>query len=209
MSEKDFLLLVLGVRKTISSACADRFCLRVLIFDGFVSAMAEELKGLRPPARRGAQRTVLKANPGAHPTEICEISRVEEIDAKQNINYRVLYIPVVRNLPLVDCFFFMESRRRTLVGLQMTTASEHHTTTSTVRQFTEHLSKFLMVGRNLLRDCRGRLFICSTPTNGWQRCDVVGPPSVGDVDHGRIAEFWETTHQYQSTLTECFLRRIL
>ncbi|PWV09268.1 putative retrotransposon hot spot protein (RHS) [Trypanosoma cruzi] len=104
MSEKDFLLFVLGVRKTISSACLDRFCLRALIFDGFVSAMAEELKELRPPAH-DIQDTVLKANPGAHPTEICEIPGVGKIDAKQNINCRVLYIPMLRDFPLVDFFF--------------------------------------------------------------------------------------------------------
>ncbi|RNC51163.1 retrotransposon hot spot (RHS) protein, partial [Trypanosoma cruzi] len=67
MSEKGFLLFVLGARKTILSACTDRFCLRALIFGRFVSAMTEELKEVRPPARRGARRTVLKANPGAHP----------------------------------------------------------------------------------------------------------------------------------------------
>ncbi|PWV16942.1 putative retrotransposon hot spot protein (RHS) [Trypanosoma cruzi] len=213
MSEKGFLLFVLGVRKTISSACTDRFCLRALIFDGFVSAMAEELKELRPPARRGARRTVLKANPGAHPTEICEIPGVGEIDAKQNINHRVLYIPVVRNFPLVDCFFFVESPRRTLVGLQMTTAGEHRTTTSTVRQFTEHLSKFFNGWEEFSQGLSWEIIYVqhadSTPMNGWRRCDVVDPLSVGDVDHGRIAEFWKTTHQYQFTLTECFLRRML
>ncbi|RNC36169.1 retrotransposon hot spot (RHS) protein [Trypanosoma cruzi] len=103
--------------------------------------MAEELKELESPAH-GIQDTVLKANPVAHPTEICEIPGVEEINEKQNINYLVLYVPMARNFPLVDCFFFMETPRRTLVGLQMTTASAHHTTTSTVRQFTKHLSGF-------------------------------------------------------------------
>ncbi|PWU89646.1 putative retrotransposon hot spot protein (RHS) [Trypanosoma cruzi] len=212
MSEKGFLLFVLGARKTISSACTDRFCLRALIFGRFVSAMAEELKELRPPARRGARRTVLKANPGAHPTEICEIPGVGKIDAKQNINYRVLYIPMVRDFPLVDCFFFVESPRRTLVGLQMTTAGEHRTTTSTVRQFTEHLSEFFNGWDEFAQGLSWEIIYVqhadSTPMNGWQKCDVVDPPSVGDVDHGRIAEFWKTTHQYQFTLTECFLRRM-
>ncbi|RNC32783.1 retrotransposon hot spot (RHS) protein, partial [Trypanosoma cruzi] len=212
MSEKGFLLFVLGVRKTISSACADRFCLRALIFGRFFSAMAEELKELRSPAH-DIQDTVLKANPGAHPTEICEIPGVGKIDAKQNINYRVLYIPVVRDLPLVDGFFFMESPRRTLVGLQMTTAGEHRTTTSTVRQFTECLVAYFNGWEEFAQGLSWEIIYLqhadSTPMNGWQRCDVVRPPSVGDVDRGRIAEFWKTTHQYQFTLTDCFLRRML
>ncbi|KAF8279277.1 putative retrotransposon hot spot (RHS) protein, partial [Trypanosoma cruzi] len=212
MSEKGFLLFVLGARKTILSACTDRFCLRALIFGRFFSAMAEELKGLKSPAH-DIQDTVLKANPRARPTEICEIPGVGEIDAKENMNYRVLYIPMVRDFPLVDCFFFVESPRRTLVGLQMTTAGEHHTTTSTVRQFTEHLSEFFNGWEEFAQGLSWEVIYVqhadSTPINGWQRCDVVDPPSVGDVDHGRIAEFWKTTHQYQFALTECFLRRML
>ncbi|EAN94683.1 retrotransposon hot spot (RHS) protein, putative [Trypanosoma cruzi] len=212
MSEKGFLLLVLGSRKTISSACTDRFCLHALILDGFVSAMAEELKELRPPAH-DIQDTVMKANPVAHPTEICEIPGVEGINEKQNINYQVLYMPVARDFPLVDCFFFVESPRRTLVGLRMTTAGEHHTTTSTVWQFTQYLSEFFNGWGEFSQGLSWEIIYVQdadgTPMNDWQRCDVVDPPSVGDVDHERIAEFWETTHQYQFALTECFLRRML
>ncbi|RNF13352.1 retrotransposon hot spot (RHS) protein [Trypanosoma cruzi] len=175
--------------------------------------MAEELKELRPPARRESQGTVMKANPGAHPTEICEIPGVGEVDEKQNINYRVLYIPVARKFPLVDGFFFMETPRRTLVGLQMTTAGEHHTTTSTVRQFTQYLSKFFNGWEEFAQGLSWEIIYVrhadSTPMNDWRRCDVVDPPGVGDVDHERIAAFWETTHQYQFALTDCFLRRIL
>ncbi|EAN86136.1 putative retrotransposon hot spot (RHS) protein [Trypanosoma cruzi] len=212
VSERKFLLLVLGTREFHLSESTEKFCLCALIFDGFVSAMAEELKELRPPAH-GIQGTVLKANPGAHLTEICEIPRVEEIDAKQNINYRVLYIPVVRDFPLVDCFFFMESPWRTLVGLRMTTAGGHHTTASTVRQFTEHLSKFFNGWEEFAQGLSWEIIYVehtdSTPMNGWRRCDVVNPSSVGDVDRGRIAEFWKTTNQCQFTLTDCFLRRML
>ncbi|PWV13150.1 putative retrotransposon hot spot (RHS) protein [Trypanosoma cruzi] len=209
MSEKGFLLFVLGARKTILSACTDRFCLRALIFGRFVSAMAEELKELKSPAH-GIQDTVLKANPRARPTEIREIPGVGGIRAKQNINYQVLYIPMVRNFPLVDCFFFVESPRRTLVGLQMTTAGEHHTTTSTVRQFTKHLSGVFNGWDEFAQGLSWEIIYVqhadSMPLNGWQRCDVVDPPSVGNVDRGRIVEFWEATRQYQFTLTDCFLR---
>ncbi|RNC46993.1 putative retrotransposon hot spot (RHS) protein [Trypanosoma cruzi] len=212
MSEKGFFSLVLGAREFHLSECTEKFCLCALIFDGFVSAMAEELKELRSPAH-GIQDTVLKANPVAHPTEICEIPGVEEINEKQNINYQVLYVPVARNFPLVDGFFFMETPRRTLVGLQMTTAGEHHTKTSTVRQFTQYLSEFFNGWEEFAQGLSWEIIYVqhadSTPMNGWQRCDVVGSPGVGDVDHERIAEFWKTTHQYQFALTDCFLRRIL
>ncbi|RNC36579.1 retrotransposon hot spot (RHS) protein [Trypanosoma cruzi] len=94
----------------------------------------------------------------------------------------------------------------------MTTAGAHHTTAGTVGQFTECLAVYFNGWGEFAQGLSWEIIYVrhadDTPMNGWQRCDVVGPPSVGDVDHGRIVEFWENTHQYQFALTECFLRHI-
>ncbi|PWU93746.1 putative retrotransposon hot spot protein (RHS) [Trypanosoma cruzi] len=184
MINREFLLLVLGARKTILSEFLEKFCLRALIFGRFFSAMAEELKGLKSPAH-DIQDTVLKANPGGHPTEICEIPGVGGINAKQHINCRVLYIPVVGDFPLVDGFFFMESPRRTLVGLQMTTAGAHHTITSTVKQFTEHLSAYFKGWEKLSREMSWEMIYIqhafSKKISKWHECDCVNPNNKTDA----------------------------
>ncbi|RNC53350.1 putative retrotransposon hot spot (RHS) protein [Trypanosoma cruzi] len=94
----------------------------------------------------------------------------------------------------------------TLVGLRMATASEHHTTASTVRQFTECLAAYFNCWEELSRDMSWEM-ICvqhadSTPMTGWQRCDVVNPNSVSDVESREIAAFWrEKVRQYQVSIS--------
>ncbi|RNC51488.1 retrotransposon hot spot (RHS) protein, partial [Trypanosoma cruzi] len=103
---------------------------------------------------------------------------------KISMEYGVLYIPTFPTFPLVDGFFFVESPRKTLVGLQMTTASAHHTITSTVRQFTEHLAAYFNDWDELSRDMSWEMFYVqqadSKPMNDWRRCDVVNSNDVSD-----------------------------
>ncbi|RNC52069.1 putative retrotransposon hot spot (RHS) protein [Trypanosoma cruzi] len=90
--------------------------------------------------------------------------------------------------------FFVEPPRKSLVGLRMTTVSRHRRNASSLSAW----RLILMGGRNLLRDCCGRLFMCSTPMNGWQRRDVVNPNIVSDVESREMAAFWkEEVRQYQ------------
>ncbi|RNC38896.1 retrotransposon hot spot (RHS) protein [Trypanosoma cruzi] len=81
----------------------------------------------------------------------------------------------------------------TLVGLRMTTAGGHHTTASTVRQFTECVAAYFNGWEELFRDMSwGIIYVQqtdSTPMNDWQRCDVVNPKSVGNDESRGIAAF--------------------
>ncbi|RNC38814.1 retrotransposon hot spot (RHS) protein [Trypanosoma cruzi] len=128
------------------------------------------------------------------------------------MEYGVLYIPKVENFPLVDGFFFVDSPRRTLVGLRMTTASEHHTTTSTVRQFNERLAAYFNDWEELSRDMSWEMIYVqhadSTPMKKWQGCDVVNPNNETDAEK-KIVAFWDgKVHQYQFVLTPYFVNKI-
>ncbi|RNC42694.1 retrotransposon hot spot (RHS) protein, partial [Trypanosoma cruzi] len=64
----------------------------------------------------------------------------------------------------------------------MTTAGAHHTTASTVRQFTECLAAYFNGWEELSRDMSWEMIYVqhadSTPLNDWQRCDVVNSDNV-------------------------------
>ncbi|PWV13201.1 putative retrotransposon hot spot protein (RHS) [Trypanosoma cruzi] len=88
----------------------------------------------------------------------------------------------------------------------MTTAGGHHTTASTVRQFTECLAAYFNGWEELSRDMSWDIINVqqadSTPMNDWRRCDVVNPNSVSDVESREIAAFWEEkVRQYQVTIS--------
>ncbi|RNC61346.1 retrotransposon hot spot (RHS) protein [Trypanosoma cruzi] len=67
----------------------------------------------------------------------------------------------------------------TLVGLRTNMASGHHTTASTVRQFTECLAAYFNSWEELFRDMSWDIIYVrqadSTPMSGWQRRDVEHP----------------------------------
>ncbi|EKF38291.1 retrotransposon hot spot (RHS) protein, putative, partial [Trypanosoma cruzi marinkellei] len=152
-----FLKLLLASRDIMFPIFFECFALKSFMESAFVKAMANKLTELEPPTRRQAKPCVLKLNPELHP-KVSEGLVPSEYETKiRKINYGVLYKPWVTNFPLVDAFFFMESNPMTLVGLQMTTASQHHTTASTVKQFKERLAAYFedwgeLVPRNVVGD---------------------------------------------------------
>ncbi|RNC36027.1 retrotransposon hot spot (RHS) protein [Trypanosoma cruzi] len=98
----------------------------------------------------------------------------------------------------------MESPRKALVGLRMTTAGEHHTRASTARQFTECLAAYFDGWDELSRDMSWEIIYVqhadSTPMNDWQRCD--DSANLTEAENREIAAFWEQkVHQYQVTVT--------
>ncbi|RNC49519.1 putative retrotransposon hot spot (RHS) protein [Trypanosoma cruzi] len=100
----------------------------------------------------------------------------------------------------------MKSNPRTLVGLRMTTAGVHHTTASTVGQFTEHLAEYFNGWEELSRDMSWEMIYVqhadSTPMNDWQGCDVVNTNSVSEEEDQQIAAFWyEKVRQYQVSIS--------
>ncbi|RNC31934.1 retrotransposon hot spot (RHS) protein [Trypanosoma cruzi] len=100
-------------------------------------------------------------------------------------------MPEVEKFPLLDAFFFMDSNPRTLVGLRMTTASEHHTTGGTVGQFTECLAAYFNGWEELFRDMSWDIIYVQhadgTPLNDWQGCDVVNSDNVSEKENQKIA----------------------
>ncbi|EKF38956.1 retrotransposon hot spot (RHS) protein, putative [Trypanosoma cruzi marinkellei] len=128
---------------------------------GIVDIIKNKLKELKPPGERASRLAALQRNPQGHPTDAMGLLTKEDDPGKHFAECGVIYKPAVVSFPLVDASFFMESPRKTMVGLQMTTAGQHDTTASTVREFTEYLSCFFKNWGNFSETC-GRLFMCST-----------------------------------------------
>ncbi|RNF02350.1 putative retrotransposon hot spot (RHS) protein, partial [Trypanosoma cruzi] len=142
LSANDILFLVLGMKNALQSEVLERYSLTVFLIENFVTSIAKDLKELPPPSPSKPRSSVLTLNSHGHPTEATAITELGPNDSLQELKYRVLYIPEAQNFPLVDGFFLLDSNPMTLVGLRMAAAGEHHTTTSTVRQFTEYLAAY-------------------------------------------------------------------
>ncbi|KAF5215335.1 hypothetical protein ECC02_011987 [Trypanosoma cruzi] len=191
--------------------CGRVWLAHIHVWGEFVSALLEELKELRPPARRGGQYAVPTLSPQGHPNDSYGLVSLKNPSERENLKYRLLCTPETKILPLVDAFFFMESRRKTLVGPRMATAGGHHTRASTVRQFTECLAAYFNGWEELSRDMSWDIIYVqhadSTPMNDWQRCDVVNSDNVSD-DEKEIAAFWkEKVRQYQVSISSEDVRR--
>ncbi|EKG00606.1 retrotransposon hot spot (RHS) protein, putative [Trypanosoma cruzi] len=148
--------------------------------------------------------SVLGNNPRGHPTRSITLKKLGDNPARMNLEYRVLYEPAVGNFPLVDALFFMVSPRKTLVGLRMATAGEHHTTTSTVRLFKERMASYFNGWEELSRDLSWEIIYVqhadSTPMRGLQKCN--DSANLTEAENREIAAFWEEkVHQYQVTVT--------
>ncbi|RNF06400.1 putative retrotransposon hot spot (RHS) protein [Trypanosoma cruzi] len=211
MATKDFLLLIFRSRGVLVSYALEHFGLRIFMHGEFVIELAKELKELRP-SEREAQDSVLNLNHQGYPTRTVGLPRMDKVKKKINIEYRVLYIPAVQNFPLVDGLFFIDSPRKTLVGLQMTTAGEHHTIPSTVSMFTEHLAAYFNGWKKLSRDMSWEMIYIqhenSTMITNWQRCGPVNIDNLSDAEK-EIVAFWDgKVHEYQFVLTTDFVSRI-
>ncbi|EKG00503.1 retrotransposon hot spot (RHS) protein, putative, partial [Trypanosoma cruzi] len=117
-----------------------------------VDIIQRNLTELHLKGRLTSRFSVLSDNPRGHPTRSITLKKLSGNPARMNLEYRVLYEPVVGNFPLVDALFFMQSPRKTLVGLQTTTANAHHTQTSTVRLFKERMASYFNDWEEFARD---------------------------------------------------------
>ncbi|EKG00350.1 retrotransposon hot spot (RHS) protein, putative [Trypanosoma cruzi] len=182
------------------------------MYGELVSALVEELNELRPSERHEEQDSVLTLNHQGHPTHTVGLAGLQGGVERIPMEYGVLYLPKVENFPLVDGFFFMDSPRRTLVGLRMTTASAHHTIPSTVSMFNERLAEYFEGWEELSREMSWEMIYIqheiSTLISKWQRCDVVNTKNLSE-DEKEIVAFWDRkVHQYQFVLTRGFLSKI-
>ncbi|KAF5220460.1 hypothetical protein ECC02_006528 [Trypanosoma cruzi] len=206
MTQAEFNLFVSRIRDYLMHANFGRCAMFAFLNVAFMAAIRRKLKELKPPTRRQSHRCAPELYSQEGPTSHYFLPSVERIDKKTCINHRLLYMPEVEKFPLVDGFFFMKSNPRTLVGLRMATAGEHHTTASTVRQFTECLAAYFNGWKKLSRDMSWEIIYVqhadSTPLNDWQRCDVVNSDNVSEKEKQKIAAFWkEKVRQYQVSIS--------
>ncbi|PWU88348.1 putative retrotransposon hot spot (RHS) protein [Trypanosoma cruzi] len=206
MAPNDFILLVLAMKDDLLSKPLEKHSVFTFLSEGFVNAIIPKLKELKIDKDDPPHRCALRMHPHECPLRPCLLRRLSQLASKDKIKYRVLYKPVAQNFPLLDAFFFMESPQKTLVGLQITTAGEHHTTTSTVRQFNERMAEYFNGWEELSRDMSWEIIYIqhadSTPMKGWQRCDVVNSDNLSKKENQKIAEFWiKKVHQYQVSIS--------
>ncbi|ESS55484.1 retrotransposon hot spot (RHS) protein [Trypanosoma cruzi Dm28c] len=212
MLPNDFNLLVLAIEDDlISKALEDHSSFAFLSAD-FVKAIIPKLTELKITANAPPHRCALRVYPHERSLKPCLLPLLEDFEKKIKIGFRVLYKPEAKNFPLVDAFFFMDSNPMTLFGLRMTTASEHHTTASTVRQFNECLAAYFNDWEESSQELSWEMIYVqhadSTPVTGWQRCDVDNSDNVSEEEDQRIAAFWnEKVRQYQVSISSEDFRR--
>ncbi|EKF29625.1 retrotransposon hot spot (RHS) protein, putative [Trypanosoma cruzi marinkellei] len=207
-----FLKVISSSRDIMFPIFFECFALKSFMESAFVKIMATELTELEPPTGRQAKPCVLKLNPELHPKGYEGLLPSEYETKIRKIKHGVLYKPWVTNFPLVDAFFFVESNPMTLVGLQMATASQHHTTASTVREFKERLAAYFEDWGELSREMPWEIIYVQhkecKPIKKWLECDVDNPDNTSEEEK-EIKAFWNgKVHQYQFLLTPDFVDKI-
>ncbi|KAF5215029.1 hypothetical protein ECC02_012321 [Trypanosoma cruzi] len=205
MVPNDFNLLILAIKDDLISKALEDHSLFAFLSAAFVNAIIPKLTELKVERNAPPHRCALRVCPHERPFKPCLLECLENLKKKIKIECRVLYKPEAKNFPLVDGFFFVDSPRKTLVGLQMTTASAHHTIPSTVRQFNERMAEYFNgweeFSEGLSWDIIYIQHADSTPMNGWQRCGPVNTENLSD-DEKEIVAFWnEKVHQYQVSVS--------
>ncbi|EKG08267.1 retrotransposon hot spot (RHS) protein, putative [Trypanosoma cruzi] len=203
MFPNDFNLLVLAIKDDLISKPLEDHSLFAFLGAAFVSAIIPKLTELKLENDAPPHRCALELCPHERPFKPCLLPLLEDFKKKINIECRVLYIPEAQNFPLVDGFFLSDSNPKTLVGLRMTTAGEHHTLTSTVRQFNERMAKYFNGWEEFSEGLSWEIIYVqqadSTPMNDWQGYGAFdNSNNVSKKEKQKIAAFWnEKVRQYQ------------
>ncbi|RNC38780.1 retrotransposon hot spot (RHS) protein [Trypanosoma cruzi] len=157
-----------------------------------VDIIQRKLTELQPEGRSRSRFSVLSNKPRGHPTRSKTLKKLSDNPAGMDLDYGVLYLPAVGNFPLVDALFFMESPRRTLVGLQKTTANAHHTQTSTVRLFKERVASYFNDWEEFARDLSWKIIYAqhadSKMISDWQKCN--DSANVTEAENREITACW-------------------
>ncbi|PWV07140.1 putative retrotransposon hot spot protein (RHS) [Trypanosoma cruzi] len=193
MMPNDFILLVLAIKDDLLSNILEKHSVFTFLSEAFVSAIIPKLKELKIKKDAPPHLCALELYPHERPLKPLLLRCLSELAGKININYRVPYKPVAQNFPLLDAFFFVKLNPKTLVGLRITTAGEHHTIPSTVKQFTERMAEYFngwkKFSEGLSWDIIYIRYADSTPMNDWQRCGPVNANNLSD-DEKEIVAFW-------------------
>ncbi|RNC47098.1 retrotransposon hot spot (RHS) protein [Trypanosoma cruzi] len=187
MKQSDFIFFVLRFWDYAPPYIIEKYAVSAFLNEDFLRAIRLKIRELRPPGRREPHSCALKEHSDKSFTRKEVLPPPERLSNPVAMDHWVLYEPKVQNFPLVDGFFFVDSNPMTLVGLRMATAGGHHTTASTVRQFTERLAAYFNGWEELSRDMSWEIIYVqhadSTPMNGWQRCDVVNSNNVSEEEN--------------------------
>ncbi|EAN91926.1 retrotransposon hot spot (RHS) protein, putative [Trypanosoma cruzi] len=211
LKQTDFFFLLLSIWDYVLPHFFEKYAVSAFLNEDFLRATRLKIEELKLPGRGESHSCALVKY------SYKSFTRKELLQVPDNpsnriaIEYSVLYQPKVKNFPLVNGFFFVDSNPMTLVGLQITTAGEHHTKTSTVRQFTEYLAAYFNDWEELSREMSWEIIYVqhkdNKPLTGWQRCDLVNSDNLSD-DEKRIAAFWkEKVHQYRAAVSSADARR--
>ncbi|PBJ71045.1 retrotransposon hot spot (RHS) protein [Trypanosoma cruzi cruzi] len=201
MKQSDFVFFVLRFWDYVPPYIIEKHAVSAFLNEDFMRAIRLRIKEVGPPGRRESHSCALKEHSDTSFTRKEVLPPPERLSNPVAMDHWVLYEPKVQNFPLVDGFFFVDSNPKTLVGLRMATAGGQHTTTSTVRQFTECLASYFNCREELSRDMSWEMIYVqqadSTPMNDWRRCDVVNSNNMSRAENREIAAFWEEeVHQY-------------
>ncbi|PWU92121.1 putative retrotransposon hot spot (RHS) protein [Trypanosoma cruzi] len=212
MQQDDFNSLILRLKHNLVSKNMERCTVFAFLDADFITAIRHKVRELKRTARRQPHRSALEVYSQERPTRHHVLPPPHYFSEKVGVDCCVLYLPEVEDFPLLDAFFFVNSNPMTLVGLRMSTANEHHTTASTVRQFTECLAAYFNGWEELSRDMLWEIIYVqhadSTPMNDWQRCDIVNTDVVSEEEDQRIAAFWKgKVRQYQLAISPGDFRR--
>ncbi|PWU97914.1 putative retrotransposon hot spot protein (RHS) [Trypanosoma cruzi] len=164
MEQSDFIFLVLRFWDYVPPYRIEKYAVSAFLNGDFLRAMRLEIKELRPPGRREPHGSALKEHSDKSFTRKEVLPPPERLSNPVAMDHWVLYEPKVKHFPLVDGFFFVDTNPKTLVALRMTTAGGHHTTASTVRQFTECLAAYCNGWEESPQDMSWGLFMCSRQT---------------------------------------------
>ncbi|RNF12047.1 putative retrotransposon hot spot (RHS) protein [Trypanosoma cruzi] len=206
MQQHDFNLLISGLTDYLISENFGRSTVFAFLNESFVCAIERRPRELRPSPQRQSHRCALAVYSRERSTSHHVLPPLEHFSERIDVECGVLYVTEVENFPLVDGFFFVKTNPMTLVGLRMAAAGEHHTTTSTVRQFSEYLAAYFNGWEELSRQLSWEMIYVqhadSTPMNDWQGCNVVNSDDVSTKEKQKIAAFWkEKVHQYQVSIS--------
>ncbi|EKG00470.1 retrotransposon hot spot (RHS) protein, putative [Trypanosoma cruzi] len=204
MAPNNFILLILAIKNDLLSKALEKHSVFTFLSVAFVNAIIPKLKELKLQEDAPPHDCALRVRPHERLFKPCPLPLLKDFKEKINAECRVLYKPEAKNFPLVDALFFMESPRKTLVGLRMATAGGHHTTSSTVRQFTECLAAYFNGWEEFARDMSWEIIYVqhanSTPIIDWQKCN--DSANLTEAENREIAAFWEEkVQQYQVTIT--------
>ncbi|KAF8281774.1 putative retrotransposon hot spot (RHS) protein, partial [Trypanosoma cruzi] len=212
MKQSDFIFLVLRFWDYVPPYLIEKYAVSAFLNEDFLRAIRLKIKELELPGRGDSHSCALKEHSDKSFTRKEVLPPPERLSNPVAMDHWVLYEPKVKNFPLVDGFFFVDTNPRTLVGLRMATAGGHHTTTSTVRQFTECLAAYFEGWEELSRDMSWEIIYVQheiyRPMDDWQRCDVVNSNNLGDDENREIAAFFrEKVRQYLAAVSSSDARR--